>query len=112
MWSKNEVKNDWLEMTLHHLLTIILYVFSYMIGFLKIGSLIMFLHSWVDIWSPFTKIWVETHYGKLTIFGAAMTWIIWVYSRLIVFPQIIYYGILIYPYSKLYPNYNVPNHPD
>ena len=73
-------------MTLHHLLTIILYIFSYMMGFLKIGAIIMFLHSWVDIWSPFTKIWVETHYSKMTIFGAAMTWIIWVYSRLIVFP--------------------------
>ena len=85
-WQKGCLKNDWIEMTLHHSLTIGLYIFSYMMGFVKIGSLIMFLHSWVDIWSPFTKIWVETEYKNLTIIGASMTWIIWVYSRLFVFP--------------------------
>ena len=72
----------------------------------------MFLHNWVDIFSAFVKIWVETDYDSLTIFGAAMTWFIWIYSRLIVFPQLIYYGILIYPYQKLFENYDQPNHID
>ena len=73
-------------MTLHHLLTIGLYVFSYLMGFAKIGSLIMFLHDWVDIWSPFAKIFVETPYDILTAIGAILTWTIWIYSRLYVFP--------------------------
>ena len=92
-------------MLLHHLLTIGLYMFSYMMGFVKIGSLIMFLHDWVDIWSPFAKIWVETNYDKLTMLGAGLTWSIWIYSRLIVFPQIVYYGILVYPIQMMYPNF-------
>ena len=105
LYLKGNIKNDWAEMTLHHLLTICLYVFSYVMGFVKIGSLIMFLHDWVDIWSPFTKIFVETHYDKLTVLGAVNTWTIWIYSRLIVFPQIVYFGVLVYPIEKLYPNY-------
>ena len=92
-------------MTLHHLLTIGLYVFSYLMGFAKIGSLIMFLHDWVDIWSPFAKIFVETPYDILTAIGAILTWTIWIYSRLYVFPQIVYYGVLVYPIQMLYPNY-------
>ena len=59
-------------------------------GFVKIGSLVMFLHDWVDIWSPFTKIFVETPYDLLTGFGAFMTWSIWIYSRLYVYPQVVY----------------------
>ena len=79
-------KNDWIEMSLHHMLTIVLYMVSYKIEFIKIGALIMFVHDWADIWSPFAKIWVETNYKNLTIFGAFMTWTVWVYSRLYVFP--------------------------
>ena len=81
-----ESKNDWAEMTLHHFLTIILYVFSYLLNFIKIGSIIMFLHDWCDVWSPFTKIWVETNYDSLTVIGAVMTWTMWIWTRLIVFP--------------------------
>ena len=84
-------------MTFHHCVTITLIVFSYIMGFVKIGSLIMFLHTWVDICGAFVKIWVETDCDNLTVLGAASTWIVWVYSRIIVFPQIIYFGILGYP---------------
>ena len=100
-----EAKNDWAEMTLHHFLTIGLYVFMYLLNFIKIGSVIMFLHDWCDIWSPFTKIWVETEYKKLTVIGAVMTWSLWIWTRLIVFPQIIYYGIHVYPNIMLFPNF-------
>ena len=85
-YAVGEAKNDWAEMTLHHFLTIGLYVFSYLLNFIKIGSVIMFLHDWCDIWSPFTKIWVETEYKKLTVIGAVMTWSLWIWTRLIVFP--------------------------
>ena len=111
-WCIGKSKNDWCEMTLHHMLTIILYAFSYIQCFVEIGALIMFLHDWSDIWSPFTKIWVETDYKKLTVFGAAMTWITWVYSRIIIFPQIIYFGVFCFPLDNAFPNWNTPGHLD
>jgi hypothetical protein len=113
-WSycNNQNKNDWIEMLLHHMLTVALYMFSYMLLIIKHGSLIMFLHDWADIWTPFVKIWVETTYKKMTIAGAAICWIVWVYSRLIVFPQIIYYGIHAYPKPTMYPNWQQEGHID
>ena len=93
----NRSKNDWVEMLLHHLLTVALYAFSYMTNSIKIGSLIMYLHDWADIWTPFTKFWVDTPYKYTTIVSGVIIWSVWFYSRLIVFPQIIYWGVYIYP---------------
>jgi len=111
-WYNNKNRNDWIEMLLHHMLTVALYMFSYMLMLIKIGSLIMFLHDWADIWTPFCKIFVETTYKKMTVFGAAVCWFVWVYSRLIVFPQIIYFGIHAYPKPYIYPNWQQKDHLD
>ena len=85
-WFTNKSKGDWVEMLLHHLLTVSLYSFSYLTNSCKIGSLVMYLHDWADIWTPFAKLWVETDYKNLCIFGGVMIWFTWTYTRLIIFP--------------------------
>jgi len=105
-------KNDWIEMLLHHMITVVLYMFSYMLCLTKLGSLVMFLHDWADIWTPLTKMFVETTYKTPAIIGAALLWISWVYSRLIVLPFLYYYGIQVVPKSEIYPNWQVPGHVD
>jgi hypothetical protein len=99
-------------MFLHHLLTCALYSLSYMTNFTKIGSIIMYLHDWADIPTAFTKAFIELK-GKETLtwsFGASIIFI-WLYSRLIVFPQVIYYGLQTYLPQEVFPHFQTPNHP-
>ena len=108
----NTSRGDWVEMLLHHLLTVALYMFSYITNMTKMGSVIMFLHDWADIWTPFAKIFVELDMLVPALFGGVMIWTTWFWTRLVVFPQVIYYGIHIYPVKISYPNYLVEGHID
>jgi len=54
-------KSDFIEMTLHHLVTVYLYGFSYMSN-MMIGGPVAFLHNWGDMMNSWTRIWAETVY--------------------------------------------------
>ena len=83
-------RRDFAEISLHHIFTIFLVLFSYMSNWLPYGSMIMLIHDITDtIVSIFkltvdiTPTWVQaTSYG-LMFFG-------WVYFRLYIFPVLIY----------------------
>lgn len=47
----SERNSDFIEMTLHHILTLNLIVFSYLSCFTKVGVLILWLHNWSDIFT-------------------------------------------------------------
>ena len=93
---------DFMEMFLHHLLTVALYSISYMTNFVKHGSVIMFLHDWADIPTAVTKCFVETTFKKSTWIGGIIVLFLWAYSRLIVFPQIIYYCTYLPPLESTF----------
>ena len=76
----------------------------------KIGSLVMFLHDWADIPTSLLKFIVETNFKTATWVIGILNVIVWGYSRILVFPQIIYYGFIIHPAKLVYPNYLVPGH--
>jgi len=59
-------KSDFIEMTLHHLVTVYLYGFSYMSN-VFIGAPVAFLHNWADVIVSFTRVWAESEY-KVTTF--------------------------------------------
>ena len=46
-----ERNSDYIEMTLHHIVTLNLIFFSYLTCFTKIGVLILWLHNWSDIFT-------------------------------------------------------------
>lgn len=80
---------DFLEMVLHHVVTLNLIYFSYMVCFTKVGILILFLHNWSDvfaagargfgyIWSPVPALFCVGLIGS------------WYYSRIYCFAFIIY----------------------
>lgn len=52
-------KSDFIEMTLHHLVTVYLYGFSHMTNTL-IGGPVAFLHNWADVVVSWTRLWAET----------------------------------------------------
>ena len=49
------VRSDWLEMTIHHVITITLIVASYLTNFTRIGCSILLLHDFADIFLEFAK---------------------------------------------------------
>lgn len=52
-------KRDFSEMALHHIVTMMLILFSYSTNFLPIGSVIMLIHDITDIFLNIFKIVVE-----------------------------------------------------
>ena len=58
-------RNDFLEMMLHHVVTLVLYSSSYLINQVEIGILVVYCHDWADIFGHFVKYAVETNFEIL-----------------------------------------------
>lgn len=109
----NQHRSDFIEMFLHHSMTLVLYSFSYMMGWFKIGSVIMFLHDLVEPPLGLCVIVAEIHCHVAVIsFTGVVIWTDWLYTRLIVFPQVIYFGIYTFIPVKMFPNWNDESHLD
>lgn len=50
----------------------------------------MFLHDWADIFTSFTRCFVETTITPLAVLSAGGMAVSWAYTRLFVFPFVIY----------------------
>jgi len=81
--------SDYVEMLLHHVVTLNLIFFSYMSGFTKIGVLILWLHNWSDIFASGAR---ATAYlwevFPATFYLCLLT--SWYYFRIFCFSFIIY----------------------
>jgi len=95
-------KGDFLEMLLHHFVTIYLMLFSFL-GNLFIGAPVLLIHNSSDICISLCRAINETKYNKIGghifIVGVA----IWVYMRCWVFPQLVYTVIFQMDYQGLVP---------
>ena len=86
-------RTDFREMFLHHILTISLYIISYLTNFTKAGALIMFLHDWINIPMGLSKASVELKgYDTLTFISGLTIVPAYFWSRLYAFPLVIYYA--------------------
>ena len=93
-------RSDHIEMMLHHGLTVSLITFSYLVNIIEIGVLVVYVHDIADMFGHFGKAFSDTHFKLVKYFNAVSMWGAWLYSRLIVFPYITYYGELVIPYTK------------
>jgi len=107
-----ERKHDFVEMILHHSLTIVLIVFSYMANFWKLGALTMFLHDSSDIWLNLVKTSIETTFKVHIPVGAVVMPGVWFWMRIFVFPIFIKQAWLEDAIEVRFPNYNVEGHRD
>jgi hypothetical protein len=96
LWHR-EKRNDFIEMMLHHLLTINLYVGGYMLNSMAIGSLVIISLDWTQIFIGFSRSFSETKFKKLTAFFGFGMWFSWMYFRMMVFPVVIYQGYYYLP---------------
>jgi len=85
-----ERHNDFEEMLLHHICTIILFVGCIMINNYVAGCLIIYLHNVTDIGIAFVKMLNETQFNSLTAPFLLLSMLAWFYFRCLCFPHIIY----------------------
>jgi hypothetical protein len=98
-----DARNDFVEMFLHHVVTLILYGFSYMINFTNTGAIVMYLHDWADIFTAFVRCFTETTFTPLSVLSVIGMATSWFYTRIYIFPQIIYAGCFKY---DIFPGHN------
>jgi hypothetical protein len=53
-------KSEYMEMLLHHIITLVLIVMSYLLNFLPIAGLISFSHDIPDAFLYWARVWVDT----------------------------------------------------
>lgn len=93
-------KNDYIEMCLHHLLTVSLFCGGYIMNDIEPGIITSFLMDFCDIWVHFAKGFVDTKFkSTCTVFGVFM-WFFWGYTRLYCFPYFIYMVKYSPPFSE------------
>lgn len=79
-------RNDFVEMTLHHTCAVVLVTFSYFANWVRVGSLVLFLHDIADVTAYSVKAVVDTRYTYVTLSAYAALLAAWGYTRLYVFP--------------------------
>jgi len=87
-----ERRNDFMEMILHHTCTIFLMSFSYLINFIRIGTLVLFVHDVPDIFAYAIKFVVDTGNAPLILTFYFALLAVWGYVRLFVFPLFVIYS--------------------
>lgn len=93
-------RNDHIEMCLHHLLTLSLFLGAYLMNDIESGIIVSYLMDFCDIWTHFAKAFVDTKYkNTCTMFGVLM-WFFWGYTRLFCFPYHVYMTYFKNPFSE------------
>lgn len=90
-------QKDFIEMSLHHFISIVLIYFSHVINCGSIGQMIVYLHYIADIFVAAGKCFNELPGIVVPASMLIMTLLSWGWTRLIVFPQIIYSCIFFDP---------------
>jgi len=83
-WLKR--RGDFLEMTLHHICTIFLVWFSYMINYVRVGTLVFLVHDIGDITIYLARTVGDTNWNVGKGIGWALMTGTWMVTRLVIFP--------------------------
>jgi hypothetical protein len=79
-------KNDFMEMLLHHTMTVFLITLAYFMNYVAMSHLVLFTHDAGDVFCYFSKLFVDTKYKVITILLAPGVLVSWGYMRLYIFP--------------------------
>lgn len=84
----NQQDSKYNEYLLHHLLTLFLVLFSYLINAILPGSMTIYLHDFGDIFVKLCKIYYEikNHNKKVLLVLNIIGLVTWIYTRLLVLP--------------------------
>ncbi|KAG7157366.1 LAG1 longevity assurance 3-like [Homarus americanus] len=86
---------DKIHMMLHHMFTILLMVFSWTCNFVRVGTLVFFVHECVDIPLLFAKMLLYAGIQRLTDVIFAVFLISWLITRNYLYPFWIMYSVFV-----------------
>lgn len=81
-----KIRNDFMEMLLHHSITVFLLGLAYLMNYWPISLMILFTHDVSDAFVCLVRVFVDTRHSVITFFCYVMLMVSWVYTRLIIFP--------------------------
>lgn len=92
-------RKDFKQMIIHHVATIVLMYFSWVLNFVRIGSLVLVVHDAADTWLALTKmsIYAKNKTATDVFFGIFL--LIWILSRLVYYPFVVLYSSTVEPYT-------------
>jgi very-long-chain ceramide synthase len=88
----DNVRHDYMEMMLHHVLTIFLFGFAYLTNMTLCAAAIAYLHDIADIFTQYVRCFCETTFETVTILSAVGMTATWFYTRILVLPYMLYKG--------------------
>ena len=77
-------------MGLHHMCTVCLYAGIYLVNLYHFGTIVAILHDVGDIFACITRVLGESYDKKLVGPVFAIMMVIWFYTRLLVYPYLLY----------------------
>lgn len=80
---------DFWEMLLHHVVSCFLVSFSYILNYVRVGSLVLLLHGATDVFIYLSKALVDTSFIRLTVMSYFMLIITYAWFRIYLFPVFI-----------------------
>jgi hypothetical protein len=83
-------RTDFMEMALHHILTLYLFGGCYLFNVWETGAVIAFLHDVADITTNTIKTLAETNSKKVLAVVFVTHMVVWFYTRLAVLPYFIF----------------------
>jgi hypothetical protein len=91
----NPLQSDFLFMVLHHLSTYSLVIFSFLANYSSVGSIIFFVHYFGDVFSYIVRVCLHMNISdKYSFISTATFLIVFSYTRLFVFGDILYQTVL------------------
>jgi len=88
-FADNKRKDFW-QMFIHHALTLVLISLSWICNLHRVGSLVLLVHDCADILLEAAKITKYANYQKLCDIIFATFTLVWIFTRLGLYPRIIY----------------------
>lgn len=97
-------KKDFIQMTIHHCVTLLLLFISYMMNFTRIGVLILVIHDASDVFLEFAKLCNYTQsnnikyrssFTKIQDMFFIIFAIVFIFTRLYIYPFYIYHAMLV-----------------
>lgn len=88
-------RKDFWQMFVHHMVTLLLLAFSWVCNLHRVGSLVLIVHDFADIFLDGAKLTKYANYQKVCDCIFAFFTVVWIITRLGFFPRIIYRHVVV-----------------
>uniref|UniRef100_A0A915PK97 TLC domain-containing protein n=1 Tax=Setaria digitata TaxID=48799 RepID=A0A915PK97_9BILA len=86
---------DFIQMTLHHIITVGLLFLSFVMNLIRIGTVVLFSHDIADIMLELAKLCRYAGWGTVLKCLFVVFMIVWIVTRLIYFPFFVIWSIIV-----------------